>query len=694
MDISMPRLWPMPRRAAILRSGYLVRRSGDNPPDNNPDSNALAINLSSDRIRLALHLVDGVRGGQSLGTLLGYRFERALHERSLDGFIPAFREIAPGSTELITTANPNEKDTAKLQNLVLDGLKLLESSIDWSRKDLSRASVQERVEMQAELTRLGEALDAVADLVLAESVHHVAQGNHVRAGATLEAITRGEAPPPELEFVRTPRTGTNHTHRISVVFHAPPTPSTPFPWGITTPRAQAEPVLNAWVAQLLGPQAEEATCTVTYTDSSGAHTRPVSIKTLGLAPVDLVYMLDGELGGNDSEIEQRIVSYVQTQTPSAKGISLEFASSTGGTPPQLAEVLEVARTIRRLITGARALEPRDVLLPEQAVVDGTLPVDQSLVDRATTVRKTFGDAVQTLSDLVPKEQDAPLSNPQAVRQALRGLAAYGLRGAIPIIPPHLIEKPDTALKQLHVQARAVLSEAQTRQTRAQAAPTSIQTTAQALAVLKEIFGADFQVLPAFAPTNGKDLNQTFGKSTAWQGGDPLASITWFQRLARVRDGAARLDTTMQYAEALNGLMLNFQIGQLPDIKDEKWVALENPPPGNRLSLACLTTVTDFTKPLAGLLVEEWVESIPNKEEVTGLTFHYDAPQPRAPQALLLALAPEGVNQWNSTLLEQTLRETLELAKLRAVDLTALGELGQYLPAMYLDASKFPSKGSS
>ncbi|MDI3467826.1 MAG: hypothetical protein OJF50_006647, partial [Nitrospira sp.] len=171
--------------------------------------------------------------------------------------------------------------------------------------------------------------------------------------------------------------------------------------------------------------------------------------------------------------------------------------------------------------------------------------------------------------------------------------------------------------------------------------------------------------------------------------DPLPSTTWFQRIARVRDGAARLDTTMQYAEALNGPSLNFQIGQLPYGDGERWVALENPPQGNRLSLACLTTVKDFTKPLAGLMVEEWVESVPNKEEVTGLTFHYDAPQPRAPQALLLAVAPDGVEQWDSTRLENTLRETLELAKLRAVDLTALGELGQYLPAMYVDSDKFP-----
>ena len=55
----------------------------------------LAIDLSSGRARTAQYLLDGVRSGQPLSALLGYRFERALHERGLDVFIDAFRFIAP-----------------------------------------------------------------------------------------------------------------------------------------------------------------------------------------------------------------------------------------------------------------------------------------------------------------------------------------------------------------------------------------------------------------------------------------------------------------------------------------------------------------------------------------------------------------------------------------------------------------------
>src|SRR5690606_9289793 len=106
----------------------------------------------------------------------------------------------------------------------------------------------------AELDALVDALDAVADLVLAESVHHVAQGNPVRAGATLEAVAHGEAPPPRIDVVRTPRTGIGTTHRLAVLLDATTVAQA---WGAQTPRALAEPLLNAWVAQLLGPDAPD-----------------------------------------------------------------------------------------------------------------------------------------------------------------------------------------------------------------------------------------------------------------------------------------------------------------------------------------------------------------------------------------------------------------------------------------------------
>ena len=60
--------------AAILRGGYLAQAA-------QPDvENRMAVNLSSRRVRLALELIDGVRAGNELGSLLGYHLERHLHD--------------------------------------------------------------------------------------------------------------------------------------------------------------------------------------------------------------------------------------------------------------------------------------------------------------------------------------------------------------------------------------------------------------------------------------------------------------------------------------------------------------------------------------------------------------------------------------------------------------------------------------
>ncbi|HEX2206582.1 MAG TPA: hypothetical protein VHG93_02810, partial [Longimicrobium sp.] len=75
--------------AAVLRSGWRSHTGGG--------PNALAVDLSSRRVRLAAWLLDGVRQGLPLGVLLGYRFERFLHERpeALEAYLPAFRRLAP-----------------------------------------------------------------------------------------------------------------------------------------------------------------------------------------------------------------------------------------------------------------------------------------------------------------------------------------------------------------------------------------------------------------------------------------------------------------------------------------------------------------------------------------------------------------------------------------------------------------------
>ncbi|MET9388036.1 hypothetical protein ABZY09_45400 [Streptomyces sp. NPDC002928] len=207
--------------AAVLRGAQRAHGDRTDAPT--------AVDLTSARARTAAWLLDGVRQGQSLGALLGYRFERALQDhpiRTLASWTDRFRELAP------TTATHVGHDGTVSETVaahdVTDGLRLHRRRAA-GRLDLVRnvgvpaGATAELAALTQVLDDLDDALDAVADALLVEGVHQAAQGNPMRAGATIDAMGDGESPPPELESLRTPRGGDAVTHRVIVLLPDPAT---------------------------------------------------------------------------------------------------------------------------------------------------------------------------------------------------------------------------------------------------------------------------------------------------------------------------------------------------------------------------------------------------------------------------------------------------------------------------------------
>jgi hypothetical protein len=130
----------------------------------------------------------------------------------------------------------------------------------------------------------------------------------------------------------------------------------------------------------------------------------------------------------------------------------------------------------------------------------------------------------------------------------------------------------------------------------------------------------------------------------------------------------------------------FQVVQLPHTPRQVWAALARPaPPAEPLLALLLVGQVNLAAPLAGLFCDGWSDVIPSETEITGLTFHYDAPGARPPQMVLLAVPPDlGQETWNFDALVETVVETFHLAKLRAVgpqEIPVLG--GSMLPPIYL-----------
>ena len=293
--------------AAMLRAGEISNRTPGSP-------GAFSINLASERVRLAMSLLDGVRTGQTVGALLGYRFERALHDLGgvveLDALIFAFRRAFPLTAGRLTPTQtpPPPADEAIEARNVVDGLALVQRAstpgntnypYGKSLPDLG-AHADQNAAIEKAVSDLKGVFDAMADLVLAEGVHQAAQGAPDRVAAHLEAQADFVAPP-DPDVVRTPARGFALTCRVGLELDPAVAAAAGDP-----PRAKAQPQLNAWLASAL-PPLNVIGCRAVWTPAGGvAQSVAVTLAELGLTPIDVLYILADEGGSALAELDDRV----------------------------------------------------------------------------------------------------------------------------------------------------------------------------------------------------------------------------------------------------------------------------------------------------------------------------------------------------------------------------------------------------
>jgi hypothetical protein len=670
--------------AAVLRNGYMTHKQ-------TAEEGLLAMDLSSERVRKALWLIGGVQQGQSLNALLGYLFEEAMHESGLDKYIQAFRNAYPVVGAKLTPASaPSE---ALAASNVVDGLALrtawdkgqLAAGQNWGQ-DLPAANapaVQNSV--ISILKTLDDYADALGDVSMAEAVFQIMRGNFSRGGGLMDAISRGSRPP-DPDVVNTPRGGIDITHRVALLFAGAPVANPAWSGIGQHPRAAAEPWLDAWISQLL-PDPAMVRCQVKYQDVSGPQTKTIALADLDVGPLDVLALADAAETPQSSELEQRIV-YAATLPATAKNPQIAFQSSMLPAGSLLfPDVLYLAQKLRRLVGACRPLLPQDLTVPETNVVNaGGMVIGVDLLARALV-------ALQSLQTDINDLQAAYIAVPFAadpVRRALLKCSFYGVAGSIP--------NSLSADSALTGQAKSLFNTLQARYSKAAAAynqaagiPVQALQLADVQGVFQNIFGNDFVVLPQVTPPNVQALQTAFGQSASLVSADPQAPFRWLRQLVHVRPGISRLDLALSAAQALCGGAIyppTLLLGQLPPLTTpDRWLALPldpaNPPQKGRIALACIAQ-GDLSKPssFAGLLIDEWLERIPNGQGTAAVAFHFEVPSARAPQALLLAVCPDNRKTWDDEILQAILQETLELAKIRTVDLACLEQGGQILPALY------------
>jgi hypothetical protein len=547
----------------------------------------------------------------------------------------------------------------------------------------------------AELAILDGSIDAVSDAVTAESVHQALLGNPMRAGATLNAVAGGETPPPDLEALRTPRTGTAVTYRLAGLLPDPPTADS-WPTDTLQARALVEPAINAWAALLLGDARRVRGQAEYVVGGATAATREFSFDTLALSPLDLLWMAGPDpRAGAAGVLEQRLRYELLRSRPegipadAVVRLNLGRADGWGMEILSVNEVMTVARSLSSLISASRVMDPRDLEPPESA---GPADVDVddlgARVDRLVAAFEAAHEGLETLLGMATP-------SPEQLRNGLLPLTYFD----VDAVPVDAADGSTTNRQALRDQAVVVHAEtarrvAQLRQSsagvdRQQLSPSERLEFEHARVAV--VLGKTFRVVPRFRIRNVAELNPSLEAASDLLGGDPLAPLTWIQRTARVRDGLARLNEVVTYSQSINpGLEPDFRAVQLPYIPGDRWAALPFGA-GGKPAAAALSVVLQVPSgfprslppELAGLVIDEWVEVTPAATEQTGVAFHCDAPGSRPPQAILLAVPPDQQTTWDIETLEAIVTETLELAKLRMVTSADLDDqISQFLPALF------------
>jgi hypothetical protein len=549
---------------------------------------------------------------------------------------------------------------------------------------------------------LDDMIDGLGDALTAEAAYQMARGNTSRLAGTLSSIAHGEAAPPELEVTRVPRTGTAVTHRLALLMSGTTNLATPGWLGADVGvRSSTERLLNFWVGRLLG-DASKIRCTIErLDDTSGvvAETLKFPVSELSITPLDVVYSVDpasdaAPASGALSELEQQVLYYSRRRTggfaPQAT-LRLQHARPTdlAAGETTMFDMLEQARAVRRLLNVTRGADPEDFNPPERQA-KGVVDLDD-LSARATQALNTLNAAHKVLNALVTTPATATGAS---LRVAIMKLGSFGVGPAVPV---SVAGEDPASIAVLLKQAQALLKVSGPRLDRATSlykAPAATDPRArreQLVERIKAVFGSFFVVLPRFKldAAGATEMTNALAASTQVQGGDALAANTWFTRAARVRDAVARLGLCLQTAEVMNaGARLSLSVAQLPFAGGERWVGLP-PLSGKEVLTGKLSLVVhtlgaiNTTQVLTGLVIDEWTEVVPNASETTAVAFQFDVPDSCAPQSVLIAVPPVPGQDWTTESLRLVLMETLDLAKLRAVDTSSLGAAAQHLPGLYL-----------
>jgi hypothetical protein len=507
------------------------------------------------------------------------------------------------------------------------------------------------------LQRLDETVDALADLVTAESVHQLVGGNLVRSGAALDIAASGSVLD-TFDVITTRQTGTPVDHRVLLLTDAAATPAWAVPAGAAS---LADPLLNSWLTTLL-PVPGAVGITVSHVDDTGASSPPLSITLaeLGLDPVGML-----RCAADSGELTARIALVARRHwVTAAPAIALtgRVVVADGATAIRLGDVLAAAETARALVGASRAVRSEDFVTPSGGVVAIPATVATDVTARVRAV-EAAARALATALDAAASGTD-----PLAVAAALLRAVGWAVPGATPQLTQAL-----PPLATLQAQAQQAAAEVRRRLASSPFAPVAGDpgaTLASARTRLATLVGWSVPVLVKLPAPTGTAW-APLGAGPALTGATPAAVRAWVDTYARVRPALEALLSSHDVAQALRTTAaLDLRAVQL-GASDAAWHGQDAAAPHGVTNIVVARSYRSTPSVVAGLAVDAWTQRTPSRTHQAAVAFHYDEPDSTPPQVALVAVAPDvsagrTPTTWDLETLLDTLLATLAMSRQRAV----------------------------
>lgn len=610
--------------AGLLLAGY-----HNHATTNNPET--YAVNLSSERTRSASSLLEGIRNGQSLEVLLGYQFERALHDTTssnmanLNVYIQPFRDKYEIENLSIPQQGAPEAQETIDSYPVVNGLKVQKASEGEIRQIVPND--RDATLVLAIRDKLSDTLDACNDLLLAEGAYQLTQGNRDRTAGVLNATLLADVPP-EIQVTDTPRSSLfTYTHRITLHLNTSNVDLAEGWTNVLSNRSAMEPGLNQWISQLIGDP-RRVICRVAALDKKDTEVAAnfISLADLGLQPLDLVYMISEELAGGATELESRIAFLFRDQAAVANDLSVKIEFSpvlVDNEHTTFARLYPLLRAVKGIIGNVRVGNAGDFVSKlRQVSAEGVDPAGIDFADfqgrvedaltrltaefadfnnfAPTTATEndefnpaTFGEFFEN-SALISSQKDRfeklELS-PEGIKRIVRFqimASGYGVQLAYPenlnIITTQtrfdLLTKTANVWRILKEKLKITSD----KLTLAAAETVSSIKSKLYTDASKAIAGDDFLIIPRFKFSNPEELKQSLDDqaqllkfATESVGTtETLAIETWVQSVSRVRPATAKFETLRMMTEAMSENEVVLSVAQVPFRPGDSWVGMEFP----------------------------------------------------------------------------------------------------------------------